>query len=107
MSAAEREPALGAGVVPVDHRQRRLPLGLAGCLRRVRLHDEAVPVLDQRVAHEVELRRLAVALAEQLGVGVGLAFVRVVGALLAVEIALAVAARSRRLVAAVLGAEAL
>jgi len=79
----------------------------AVCLGRVRLHDQTVPVLDQGVAHEVELCRLAVALAEQLGVGVGLAFVGVVGALLAMEIAFAIASRSRRIVAAVLGAEAL
>lgn len=37
-------------LVPIDHRQCRLPLGLAGHCRRVRPHDEAVPVLDQYVA---------------------------------------------------------
>jgi hypothetical protein len=50
--------------VPVDHRQCRLPLGLASRRCRVRLHDEAVPVLDQRMPHEVELRGLRLALAE-------------------------------------------
>jgi hypothetical protein len=46
----------------------------------LRLRDEAVPVLDQRGALEVELRRLGLALVEPLGVRIVLAFVRVVGA---------------------------
>jgi hypothetical protein len=57
----------------------------------LRLRDEAVAVLDQRAAHEVELRRLGYVLAAQLGVRTGLAFVRVVGARLVMEIALALA----------------
>ena len=73
--------------MPVDHRQRSLSFGLAGCLRRIRLHDKTVPVLDQRMAHEVKLRGLALAFAEQLRIRVCLALVRVVGALFAVEIA--------------------
>ncbi len=88
----ERETTPGARVLPVDHRQRCLSFGLAGRLRRIRLHHETVPVLDQRVAHEVELCRLAVALAEQLCFRVCLAFVRVILALFAMKIAFAVAA---------------
>src|SRR6476660_3729478 len=62
---------------------------------------------DQRVAHEVELCRLAVALAEQLCFRVCLAFVRVILALFAMKIAFAVAAGRGRFVAAVTSAKAL
>lgn len=58
-------------------------------------------------ADEAELALLAVALAEQPGIVVGGRAVRLVRPLLTLEIALAVAALSRRLARAVLGAEAL
>jgi hypothetical protein len=45
--------------MPVDHRLRSLSFGPAGCLRRNGRHDNTVPVLDQRMAHEVKLRGLA------------------------------------------------
>lgn len=89
----QRQAALRTRILTVDHRERCLAFGLAGRRRRVRLHDEAVPVLDHRVAHEVELRRLTVALAIELRIRTGRALVRVVGALLAMELALTVAAR--------------
>jgi hypothetical protein len=57
------------------------------------------------MAHEVELRRLRIAFAEQLGVRIGRALVHVFGALFAVEIAIAAPGR-RRLVRPVLDAEA-
>src|SRR5512147_3322560 len=59
------------------------------------------------VADEAELALLAVALAEQSGIVVGGRAVGLVGALLALEIALAVAARRRRCARAVLRPEAL
>ena len=93
--------------MPVDHRQRRLPLGLSCRLCRIRLHHEAVPVLDQRMAHEVKLRRLALAFAEQLRVRIGLALLRGVSAGLAVKIARAIATRRRRFVGTIFGAELL
>jgi hypothetical protein len=48
-----------------------------------------VPVLDQGMAHEAEPGRLPLALAIEPCIGIGLAFMRVIGALLPMEIALA------------------
>jgi hypothetical protein len=48
----------------------------------MRLHDQTVAVFHQRVTHEAELRRLAVALVVELRVGIGGALVRFVRALL-------------------------
>ena len=79
---ADGDAPLGSRIVPVDHRQRSLALGLAGPGRRLRLPDQPVPGLARCVGQVVELRRLAAALAEQLGLWVGLALVRGVGALL-------------------------
>jgi hypothetical protein len=46
---------LVAWCLPIDHCQRGFAFGRAGCSRCIRLHHQAVAVLDQRVAHEAEL----------------------------------------------------
>src|SRR5271167_1965931 len=70
----------------LDHGQRRPALRPARGLRRIRLHDEPVPVLYQRVPDEAELGGLIVALAIELRVRVRGRFVRIVAAPLAVEL---------------------
>jgi len=93
--------------VPLDHIEGGLTFGPAGCRRRVRLHDQAVAVFGERVPDEAELGCRMVALAVKLRVGISRRGVRVVRALLAVELTLAVASRRWWLVRAILGAHAL
>jgi hypothetical protein len=76
-------------------------------LPQLRLNDEAVAVLGHDVADIGKLRLLAFALLVQLGLGLGRGGMRLVAALLAVEIAPAVAARRRRVARTVLRHEAL
>ena len=102
----QRQAALARRML-LEHGDGRLPLRSAGRLRQHRLHDEARAVLHQRVPHIGELRRLPVSLAIELGIGIRRRGVRLVAALLAMVGALAVEARRRRLITAVLGAKAL
>ena len=102
---AERDPP-GAGPGP-DELDRRQRLGVAGRPGRHPAHDQPVAVLHQRVPDVAELRRLAASLAVEPRVRVSGAGVGRVRALLALEVPLAVAPRPRRLVTAVLAAEAL
>jgi hypothetical protein len=115
---SERDRADGRQ--PVEHRQRREPLGVAGGAGELGIDHQAVPVLHQHVPDEAELRLLAGTFAVQPGIGIGGRGVAVVGAPLAVEVTflipslsccraprfLAVAA-ARRVVRVVLGPEAL
>ena len=75
-----------------DHRLGSLALDGARGFAEFGLDHQPVAVLRHRVAHERELRLLAFALAVELGLGVGGRGMRLVAALLAVEIPLAVAA---------------
>ncbi|MBL6079861.1 hypothetical protein JMJ56_17720 [Belnapia sp. T18] len=71
--------------------QRDESLGVARGAGRDGADDQAVPVLRKRVTHEAELGLLARTLvAEQLDVQVGRGGMRVVAALLAPEVLLAV-----------------
>src|SRR5512144_1258825 len=69
--------------------------------------DQAVAVLHQRMAHEAKLRLLAAPLAVEPRIGVGGRGMRVVTALRAMEVLLAVAAGIGRRAGAVLRSEAL
>ena len=80
-----------------------VPVAVVGC----RVHHQAVAVLHHHMSHVAQLGGLPGRLLVQPGVGIGGRGVRLVAALLAVKIALAVATRRRRLAAAVLRTEAL
>jgi hypothetical protein len=71
LSAPRVKPPLGARIVPLDHLKRRLALGAAGGFRGVGFDDETVPLLGKCVADIAELRRRVVALAVEIGVGIG------------------------------------
>ena len=105
---AERDRPRPVGA-RLDHVQRRDPLGMAVGLGQTGVDDEAVAVLHQRMPHEAELGFLARSLAIEPRLRIGRRGVRLVGALLAMEIRLAVppAAWRRRLARAVLRPEAL
>src|SRR5436190_1618609 len=90
-----------------NQRQRRQALGMARSAGRYGTDDQAVAVLYQRVTDEIQPRLLARPFTVETGVGVGGRGVRVVGAALAVKVALAIATGSRRLARAVFGAKAL
>src|SRR5579864_1206951 len=78
------------GIV-LDHVERRRALGGTVGLGQARVDDEAVAVLDHQVAHMAKLGLLAGALAEQAGVRVGGGEMRVILALLPMEVALSIA----------------
>ena len=71
----------------LNHVQRRDPLGVAVGLGQTRVDDEAVAVLHQRMYHEAELGLLTLPLAIEPRFRIGRRGVRLVGALLAMEIA--------------------
>ena len=103
--------AAGPGIV-LDHVERGGALGRAVGLGQPRIDDEPVAVLRHQMTHVAELGLLAGAFAEQPGVGVGGRGMRVVLALLAMEVALGIApaarlALSRGRIAAVLRHKAL
>src|SRR4029453_10091315 len=85
------------GIV-LDHIESRRALGGAGGLGQPGIDDEVVPVLHHHMAHVAELGLLAGALAKQPCVGVRRRGMRLIGALLATEVALGVTppARARR-----------
>ena len=91
----------------IDRCQSGFPLGPDCCRRRVSLNHKPVPVLDQRMTHEVEFCRLALALAVEFCFWISGARVRVVAAGFPVKLPLTVAARRRRFVTAILGSDAL
>jgi hypothetical protein len=68
-----------------DQGDRGQPFGMSGGARRHRIDNQAVAVLQQRVAPEAQPRLLAGALAEQPGVRIGGRGVRVVFAALAMK----------------------
>jgi len=76
-------------------------------LRDIAGDGEPVAVLHQYVAHVAEPTLLAVALAVKLGIDIGRARMGLIRALLATEVALAVAPTVRRRARAVLRPEAL
>src|SRR5512144_802100 len=88
---------LRAGRQGFGHGERRQSLGRARSAGQLGIDGEAVAVLHQHVADEAELALLAVALAEQPGIVVSRRAVGLVGALLALEVAFAVAPWSRQL----------
>src|SRR6185503_14686466 len=77
----EREAALGARIMPLDHGECGLALGPARGPRRVSLDDQAMAVLCKCVADEAELCRHVRTLAIEFGVGIGGARVRGVATL--------------------------
>ncbi len=79
----------------VNQRQRRLPLGRAGGLADAAADRQAMTVLHQGMPHVAELGRLPVALLVEPRLRIGRALVRLVGALLLVEVTLGVAAGPR------------
>src|SRR6202158_772064 len=98
--------AAGPGIV-LDHVERRRALRCAVGLGQPCIDDEAIAVLHHQMPHVAEFGLLAGTLAEQASVRVGGREMRVVPALLAVEVALGVAPTatmtfSRRRIAAVL-----
>src|SRR5512132_1841498 len=98
---------LVAGREGFSHGERRQPLGRARGAGQLGIDGEPMAVLHQDVADEAELAGLAVALAEQPGIVVGGRAVRFVRSLLTLEVALAVAALSRRFARTVLRSKAL
>src|SRR3954462_8430811 len=89
-------PALGQ--IP-DHREGRLALRGSGRRRQCRIHHQAVAVPPQRMSHVTPSGGLPGRLLEQPGVRIGAGGVRFVAALLATEVARAVAAQAGRLAA--------
>src|SRR5450755_2729518 len=103
--------AAGPGIV-LDHVERGRALCCAVGLGQPRIDDEAIAVLHHQMPHVAEFGLPAGTLAEQASVRVGGREMRVVPALLAVEVALGVAPTatmtfSRRRIAAVLRHKAL
>src|ERR1043166_6441115 len=103
--------AAGPGIV-LDHVERRGAFGRAVGFGHPRIDQEPVAVLHHQMPHVTELGLLARPLAEQPGIGVSGRRMRVVLALLAMEVALAVArpaatVLARRRSAAILGHKAL
>ncbi len=97
-----------APFAPVQHRKRGLAFGGAAGLRDATVHRQAVAVLHQDMADIAKPGRLTVSLLVEPRLGIGRAGMRLVGALLLVEVAFGVAARPLGvLVAPVLAAEAL
>jgi hypothetical protein len=80
---------VGAGF---DHVQRGYPLGMAAGLGQAGIDKQAVAVLHQAVPHEAELGLLALAFPVEPGVQVGRRCMRLIGALLAMEVCLCIAA---------------
>src|ERR1043166_6074071 len=93
--AADR--AAGAGIV-LDHVERSLALRRAVGLGQARIDDEPVEVLRHQMAHVTELGLLAGAFAKEPGIGISGRGMRVVLALLAMEVALGVAPAALALV---------
>src|ERR687885_480655 len=79
-----------------DHLEPGLPLGRAAGLSETRRHDQAVAVLHQKVAHEAQLRFLAVPLAKEPRLRIARGGMRVVAPRLTPEVALAIAPRPAR-----------
>src|ERR1700741_1853055 len=86
--AAHRAARLG---IVLDHVERGRSLRRTVGLGEARIDDQPVAVLHHQMPHVAELGLLASALAEQAGVGVGSRGMRVVLALLAMEVALGIA----------------
>ena len=78
----------------VQHRKRGLPFGGAAGMGDAAVHRQVVGVLHQGVADIAKLGRLAAALVVLPCLGIGPARVRLVRALLLVEVALGIAAKS-------------
>ena len=74
----------------LDHVQCGDPLGMAVSLGQAGVDNEAVAVLHQRMSHEAELRLLARSLAIEPRLRIGRRGMRLVGALLAMEIHFAI-----------------
>src|SRR5215213_5833792 len=75
----------------LDHVERGDALGVAVGLGEAGVHDQAMPVLHERMAHEAQPGFAAQSLAIEPRVGIGGTLMGLVGAVLAVEVALAVA----------------
>lgn len=93
-------------IEPCHYRLAGVALGGAGRPRLCRSDRQAVPVLDHHMPGVAELRCLAVRLARQPRIRVHGRSMRLVAALLGMEVALAVAAGAERIAGAVLRPEA-
>ena len=91
---AQGDPPLRSAAAALDQIERRLSLGRTAGLGDAATNRQTVAVLHQGMTEIAELGRLAVALAVELGVRIGGAPMGLVGALLAVEVAFAIAARA-------------
>src|SRR6516165_11250079 len=98
--AAVARPRLG-------HGQRRLALGRAGGRGQPRIDHQTIAILHHHVPYIGQLCRLTQPLAIEPRIRIAGRGVRLIAALLAVKIALAIATRRRRFAATVLRAEAL
>src|SRR3984957_4787924 len=96
-------PAIQTQPAPANAGTKHDPLGMAVGLGQTGVGDEAVAVLHQRMSHEAELRFLARPLAVKPRLRIGRRGVRLVRALLTMEIRLAVppSAGRRRVVRSV------
>src|SRR3954454_3502353 len=101
----ERNPSASWHIA--HHDLRRLALGGAGSMRGLGVHDQAVTVLHQQMAHIAELGCLSLGFAVEPRIGVGGGGVCLVAPPLAAEVPRAVSPRLGCLIAAVLGSEAL
>jgi hypothetical protein len=91
-----------------EHLDRRLALGDAVGFAQTRIDHQAVAVLGEHVPHVRGYRSGVGGRGRELGVGVGFALVRLVGALVTLEVHFRVAAATRdRRRCAILGQEAL
>src|SRR5262249_61352112 len=102
-----RGEALGARRISFDHVFRGFAVDHTRLLSQFRLDDEAVAVLRHDVARISELCLLTLALLGEFGLGVRGRAVRLIAALLAVKMALAVAPRRWRVTRTVLRHKAL
>jgi hypothetical protein len=104
-AGAQREAARSRRITH-HHRHGRLALNSSSRRAEFGLDDQSVTVLGQCIADLGELGLLAFALTIQASIGVGDRSMRAVATRLGVEVTFAVAATRRRLVRAILGAEA-
>ena len=80
----------------LQHDQRGVTLRGPIGLEHFRIHDQSVPVLHQQIPAVTQLGLLACTLASQLGIGIGLRFVALIGPLLPVKVHRGVARIVRR-----------
>src|SRR5205085_4396608 len=90
-------PRAAGFAIVLDHVERRLALRRSVRLGHPRINDEPVAVLGHQMSHVTELGFLARTLAEQPGIWIGGRGMRVVLALLAMEVAFSIASTAAAL----------